>query len=329
MCEPIWEVVFPGLQIVEVKETEQHITVHANVEGVYGTCPKCNTLSHSVHSYRRRRVLELPCVGCAVVLDLQIRRWRCCNEMCSRSTFTEVGPGVIESRRHRTTRLQTALTAIGMELGGQAGHRLTMRLAMPTSGSTRLRWVRRYRRSDPPQAPVAVGIDDWALRRGKQYGSILVDLERHRPIGLLASRASPEVIAWLSGMRSPQIRTRDRSTDYQCAVSQVWPNARQVADRWHLLKNLHKAVERVFASHLREVRQAIAGLDAGHFSRYAQSRWRSTTDEARRHTAAKRRPPRKTIPVHSSLRHLQLCLVWLPKAYLLVSLLSYPKLTLF
>jgi transposase len=146
-------------------------------------------------------------------------------------------------RARRTRRLAQAQTRIGLAAGGEAGARLTGHLGMQTSPDTILRLVHRLPlpRADPPRA---VGVDDWAVRKGRTYGTLLVDLERRCPIDLLPDRSGATVTAWLRRYPDIQIVARDRSTEYARAASAGAPAALQVADRWHLLLNMRQALER-------------------------------------------------------------------------------------
>src|SRR5262249_23874841 len=139
--------------------------------------------------------------------------------------------------------------AVGVALGGAAGARLLGRLRMPTSGTTLLRRVRRtpLPGAEPPRV---VGVDDWALRRGVRFGTILVDLERRRPIEVLADRSAEVVADWLGRHPGVELVARDRSTEYARGIAAGAPGATQVVDRWHLLRNVREAVERVIARHL-------------------------------------------------------------------------------
>ncbi|MCP6324275.1 transposase, partial [Klebsiella pneumoniae] len=83
------------------------------------------------------------------------------------------------------------------------------------------------------EEPRVVGLDDWALKRGKRYGTVICDLERRRPIELLESRKEKVVSDWLKAYPSVRATTRDGSTEYAKALSKGAPQAIQVTDRWH------------------------------------------------------------------------------------------------
>ncbi|ORE96993.1 transposase [Aurantimonas sp. 22II-16-19i] len=126
---------------------------------------------------------------------------------------------------------------------------------MPASGDTILRLVRRMPQPVPPK-PTVIGVDDWAMKKRLRYGTIIVDLERHRPIDLLPDRTARTVSDWLNQRPSVEIVARDRSTEYRRAITIGAPGAVQVADRWHLLYNARQMVERWAAgahAHLRRL----------------------------------------------------------------------------
>jgi transposase len=172
-------------------------------------------------------------MGRAVRLCLRVRRFYCHSSACQRRTFVEPLRKLLPPRARRTRRLARAQARIGLALGGEAGARLLPHLAMTASPDTVLRLVRGLP-FPAPDAPRVVGIDDWAIRKGRTYGTLLVDLEHRRPLDLLPDRSGASVAAWLR--RRPQIRVvaRDRSTEYMRAAMAGAPTAVQVADRWHL-----------------------------------------------------------------------------------------------
>jgi transposase len=190
-------------------------------------------------------------------LEIQVRRFRCQNEQCEQKTFAEQYPQLVGRRRRHTHRLMANLAQIGLATGGEAGVNLANKLAMYTSPATMIRLVRQLD-TPVPTTPRIIGIDDWAFRKGRNYGTIIVDHELGKPIDLLPTAAGDVVREWLENHPSIEIVTRDRSGEYRDAITQALPQATQIADRWHLLKNLGEAIERHISKRYKSLRQSIA-----------------------------------------------------------------------
>jgi hypothetical protein len=165
-------------------------------------------------------------------------------------------PELVTAYARKTRRLITVLRAIGMALGGNAGARLAAHLQLPTSPATVLRLVRT---APVPSLPAlqAVGIDEWAWRRGHRYGTILVNLADRRVVDLLPDRSATSVAAWLAQHPTITVVCRDRSNLYADGIRRGAPGAVQVVDRFHLVQNLRQVLEAVLINH-RAVLQAAA-----------------------------------------------------------------------
>ena len=135
------------------------------------------------------------------------------------------------------------MQTLGLMLGGNAGARLAKLLGMSVSSDTLLRLVRAL---EVPQraVPQVLGIDDFALRKGQKYGTILVDLEKRHPVDLLPDRKKATVMAWLKAHPGVKVISRDRGGTYAEAAREGAPLATQIADRFHLSQNLGETLER-------------------------------------------------------------------------------------
>lgn len=182
--------------------------------------------------------------GLQVQLRWRSRRFFCDTPICPRRIFTERLPQLTSPYASKTSRPEQTLLAAGLSCGGGAGSRLAARLGMAASPDTLLRVLRRTA-IPPPSGPQVLGVDEWAFRRGQRYGTILCDLERRRVVDLLPDRSSESFAAWLAAHPQVEITSRDRADCYAQGAAAAAPQAAQVADRWHLLKNARDAPARV------------------------------------------------------------------------------------
>jgi transposase len=251
----------PDFALLAVSEMNGVLVVDACATPAQRSCPICGRLSTRVHSRYTRCVRDLPLVDRAVRLHLHLRRFFCDDEDCPRRTFVERLRDLAPLRARRTVRLTRSLRDIGFATGGEAGARLATRLHMPISGDTLLRLLRATPAPEVPP-PTAVGIDDFALRKGRVYGTIVIDLARRKPIDLLPDRTPETVATRLGELPELAVVARDRSPEYARGITAGAPQATQVADRFHLLSNLREAVERYVHRVRPELRQALSGPEA-------------------------------------------------------------------
>jgi len=218
-------------------------------------CPLCGSFTQRVHSRYERTLADLPCVHFTLTLLVTVSKFFCPNPECHRRIFTERLPTVAAPWARKTARLVERLQAIGLALGGAAGACLGLQLGYWSCGSTLLNHLQ----SLPLplfDVPKVLGVDDFAFRKGHNYGTILVDLETHQPIALLADRKAETLATWLEAHPGIEVLSRDRSKTYRNAMNEGAPEAVQVADRFHLVKNFSDALEQAFGSYRPELKAA-------------------------------------------------------------------------
>ena len=220
-------------------------------------CPQCQQPSARNNSRYQRLVADLPCAGRNVLLMLTVRKFVCGTATCPRKIFTERLPGLVEPYARMTTRLMALVPFLGLVAGGQLGTRLADRLGIATASSTLLRHLM-HLPAPRIRAVRVLGLDDFAWKKRFTYGTILVDLERRKIIDVLADRESATVEAWLQEHPEVELVVRDRGKDFTKAATLGAPQAQQVVDRFHLVKNLSEVLQEVLGHCRAEIRQGEA-----------------------------------------------------------------------
>jgi transposase len=249
-----------GSRLVRTDFDDLTLTLGIATTAPNASCPVCGHETWRVHSRYDRHLAEEPILGHRVCLVMTVRRFSCSGSGCPRRIFTEPLDGFAAKHARTTRRLAQTHLDIGSALGGEAGARLAGKTAVPTSPDTLLRRVKQAA-AQSSGTPKFVGIDDWAWCKGQRYGTIVVDLETNDVIDLLPDRDAATVRTWLEAHPGIELVSRDRSAAYSQAASEAAPQAQQVADRWHLLKNVREAIEGVFERHLPVITEVLKPAD--------------------------------------------------------------------
>jgi transposase len=232
-----------GMIIGQIEITQTQLTVEVISTQPCAPCPGCGNLSDSVHCQYQRTVHDVPCGGRNVVLRLRVRKFVCRSATCPCKVFAERPPDLVQPWARVSNRLLEELKAIGLAASAEVSERLAPRLGMKVKAPTLLSYLRTI--PAPSDAPVRVlGLDDFAIRRGNKYGTILVNLETGKPLDLLPDREASAVFPWLEKHQEIDVVSRDRASAYADAVKRALPHATQVADRYHLIQNLREHVQR-------------------------------------------------------------------------------------
>lgn len=243
-----------GLEVVSGDVVEKEITLTVISTQVNPRCPLCGTNATRRHSQYSRQLTDMSCVGQRVRLILHVRKFFCDETTCSRKIFVERLAPFIEPWARVTTRFFQAMEDIGLATSGKLGARLGDRLGMQASWMTILRRIMAHPAA-PVEQVVQLGIDDFSFRRGRRFGTILVDMQTHKVIDLLPDRKAKTASDWMSAYESIDYVSRDGSAEYASAAATGAPQALQCVDRFHLLKNLRESLEGCLARHLAVKRQ--------------------------------------------------------------------------
>lgn len=226
-----------GVRCYRYERHEDYIEAGVRSTHHAAKCPYCGRRSSHLHSRYERTVDDIPVHGLRVILKVEVSRYRCLNPKCSHSTFVEQCAGVTEKYQRRTPEQRRQLQDILGLVASTVGARQCASLGMGISPSTALRIVRGIRHEVDYASFKHLCIDDFATRKGREYRTLIIDADTHLPIEIVPSRDKADVAKALRKYKHATIISRDRSSAYAGAITAARPRAKQIADKFHLVKN--------------------------------------------------------------------------------------------
>lgn len=259
------------LAIEGVEDAGKVIVVRASTKGEAVDCPACGTPTRRVHAFHERVPADVSVDARRVLIRVRVRRMRCPVTHCERQTFREQVPGLLERYERRTVRLREQVQTVVRELAGRASARVLPAVGIAAGRDTALRTLLGIALPERP-VPRVLGIDDFALRRSRNYATVLIDADTGARIDVIPGRGAVALADWLRAHPGVQTVCRDGSTAYAQAVRDALPQAVQVADRWHLWHGLAEAAAKEIAAHS-ACWASATGLQDGPRARTTAERW--------------------------------------------------------
>jgi transposase len=247
------------IKVTDTIVTDHAITLRATTTRKRAQCPLCHRWAKRAHSHYDRTIRDLPWAGHPVVIRLRVRRFFCDNPRCLRRIFAERVLDLASTRGRLALPFRRSVADIGLALGACAGARLATPLGLLVSPRTVLCTLHALPEPKVP-TPRVLGLDDFSFRRRLVFGTVLVDLETRRVVDLLPDRSVAVVSDWLERHPGVEIAARDRHGSYAEGVRQGAPAAIHVIDRFHLMRNLVEALERLLLRHSEARERATAAL---------------------------------------------------------------------
>ena len=235
------------LKILKVVNRKNEIHIFIKSQTHTQTCPSCKQECNEYHSTYRRKIQDLPIFGKTVYIHVTAYRYYCHNSECKQTVFCETVDGFFGYKKRMTRRLEDFVIALALNTSCEGASRVCQILGITVSGDTLIRMIIKKANEMEPVKTDMIGVDDWAYKKGSTYGTVIVDGRTHKPIDLLDGRDGANLKEWLKQNKQVKIVTRDRASAYASAISEVLPEAVQIADRFHLHQNLLDAIKNVTA----------------------------------------------------------------------------------
>lgn len=237
-----------------VKDDSIHLFVRCSHPD--GICPYCGSVSSKIHSKYYRTIVDLPILGRGVTIHMESRKFFCANETCNKKTFAEQPGNEVFRYRRRTRRCEILVARHGLCCSSGKAKALINAQGIPLCNTTVLRDIHRMQ-VDKYSSVQNIGIDDWAFRKGITYGSIIVNLDTGLVVDLLGDRNQNSFETWLENHPKITLVSRDRSTEYSAAIASSGMRITEVADRFHLVKNMSDCITKVLSENYANYRSLV------------------------------------------------------------------------
>ena len=232
-----------NLEVVDICQTENSITIRIISRSKSALCPKCRTVSEHRHGTYKIKIQDLPILGKSIWLLVNAHEYQCDNPDCDVTTFAETVDGFLNYYSRMTNRCADFICALAMETSCEGCSRICKAMHLKISGDSVIRLLtKRYQLQEETKCGSVIGIDDFAFKKRHSYGTIIVDEATHSPVAILDGRDGRSLKEWLAQNKQVKTITRDRASAYASAIQEVLPDAMQIADRFHLHQNLLEAV---------------------------------------------------------------------------------------
>jgi transposase len=232
-----------NLRITGINEAEKSITINMKSQKRSHGCIDCGQEMQVYHATYMRTVQDLPIFHKNVMLKITAYDYFCSNESCEVKTFAEDYGDFIGRSGRMTDRLEAFIRMLALETNCEGAAMICNEMGIKVSGDTIIRMLRKLAEQPVPQCGDAIGIDDFAYRKGHTYCTVICDAATHQPIEILDGRDGNNLREWLKKNKQVKKVTRDRAGAYAKAILDELPEAIQIADRFHLYQNLLGAVK--------------------------------------------------------------------------------------
>ena len=231
------------LRITQVLEDELSLTIYMKSQKHSHHCISCAQEMRVYHATYVRTVQDLPIFNKNVTLRITSYNYFCSDESCGTRTFAEDYGRFIGRSGRMTDRLEDFIRMLSLETNCEGAAAICKEMGIRVSGDTIIRMLRKMTDRPSPQCGDAIGVDDFAYRKGQTYCTVICDANTHEPVDVLDGRDGDALREWLKRNKQVKIVARDRAGAYAKAISDELPEAMQIADRFHLHQNLLKAVK--------------------------------------------------------------------------------------